>query len=224
MPSELVREPQPPSEVRLSPVASPHWNTGDQVLLREVWRGRVWSAKPVTVVQDGPDLVALYMAPGTRWKQPRTLDGGPLRLPAEDWLLADVEWLGGYALHLATPGAGHSVVGLWQADGTFSHWHVNLQEPLRRTSLGFDYMDQLLDIVVSPDLSEWAWKDEQELNEAQARGLISPARAREIRAEGERVIELIRARRPPFSSGWEHWSPDPAWPIPDLPAGWDIVR
>jgi len=56
------------------------WQTGGAALLREVWRGKVWSAMPVTVVQDTRELVALYIAPGTIWKQPRRPDGGRLGL------------------------------------------------------------------------------------------------------------------------------------------------
>jgi hypothetical protein len=39
-------------------MVSAHRDTGDQILLREVWRGRVWSAMPVTVVEDRPGLIA----------------------------------------------------------------------------------------------------------------------------------------------------------------------
>ena len=35
-----------------------HWGPGDHTVYREVLRGNVWSAKPVTVVQDTIDLVA----------------------------------------------------------------------------------------------------------------------------------------------------------------------
>lgn len=54
------------------------WAMGDRILIREVWRGRVWTARPVTVVQDTSDLIAFYMMPGTRYKHPRATDGGPI--------------------------------------------------------------------------------------------------------------------------------------------------
>ncbi len=59
---------------------------------------------------------------------------------------------------------------------------------------------------------------------ALAEGVISREAGQEIRAEGERVIKLMEAGSPPFSEGWEHWSPDPTWFVPQLPAGWDIVH
>jgi hypothetical protein len=27
----------------------------------------------------------------------------------------------------------------------------------------------------------------------------------------------------PFPTGWEDWRPDPAWPVPELAAGWSVV-
>lgn len=198
------------------------WQAGAQVVLREIWRGRVWSGRPVTVVQDMPELVALHIPPGTRWRPPRMRDGRPLRVPGDDWVLGDAVWFGG-TLRLTQPGAAHSVEALFNEKGAFVCWYVNLEEPLRRTAMGFDYMDQTLDIVIAADLSAWWWKDEDEFAEAQAKGIYSPEQARAIRAEGERVIEVVRAGGPPFSDGWERWRPDPGWSLPTLPAGWDAL-
>ena len=201
----------------------PNWKPGDQIVLREVWRGRVWSGRPVIVVEDSPDLLALYMPTGTGWKKPTTPHGGRLRMPAEDWALVDdrqpVD-----ALSLVTPAAAHSVRLFWSQGHTrFEGWYVNLEDPLRRSLIGFDYMDQILDIVISPDLSEWRWKDEDELQEAQALGIIAAEKARMLRAEGEQVVARMQVGGPPFSDGWEHWRPDPAWPVPQLPDGWDVL-
>ena len=69
-----------------------YWSPGNHVVLREVRRGQVRSAKPVTVVRDWPDLVALWIAPGTRWKQPRHPDGSPvggIDVLSDRWVLAD---------------------------------------------------------------------------------------------------------------------------------------
>jgi hypothetical protein len=35
------------------------------------------------------------------------------------------------------------------------------------------------------------------------------------------VIERIEAWSIPFDEGWEHWRPDPGWPLPELPDDWD---
>src|SRR5689334_4219705 len=94
------------------PVAStdtpgpPSWAPGSQVVTREVMCGRVWTARPVTVVQDTPDLIALSMVPGTVYKHPRLPDRDeiPPLLVDEPWRLIDVTWTGGRAVYLSRPG------------------------------------------------------------------------------------------------------------------------
>jgi predicted RNA-binding protein associated with RNAse of E/G family len=93
---------------------------------------------------------------------------------------------------------------------------VNLQRPFRRTELGFETMDLVLDLIVDPDGS-WRWKDEDELATWVARGVFEPELAERIRAEGESVLA-----RAPWPTGWEKWRPDPAWELPELPDGWDV--
>ncbi len=46
------------------------WSAGDAVVVQEVWRDRVWAAKPMRVVRDDGDCVALWFPKGTRWKAP----------------------------------------------------------------------------------------------------------------------------------------------------------
>ena len=206
------------------------WLPGTPIVLRGVWRGRIWWAASVTVVRDDPDLIALYWRPGTPQKQPRE------RLTPQDLVstepppLLDRPWVDREVLALATPGAAHSVYAMWEgpksrhllgeADRTLRCWYIDLQEPLRRTQIGFDTMDHLLDIVVSPDRSEWHWKDEDEFAEAVVLGLFSSEEAHAIRAEGERAVRQLQAGQPPFSAVWEKWKPPAGWQVPPLPAAW----
>ena len=198
---------------------------GDPILLRETFRGRVWAARPATLVSDDGDLVAAYLPPGMRWMRPvHARQGGRLRMPASEWALEQATWTRARMLHLMEPGEAHSVHLWWLApDWRFGGWYVNLQEPFCRTALGFDYMDHMLDIVIEPDLT-WRWKDEDELDDAVSIGLVTQQWADEVRREGERVIERVEARQPPFCDGWELWQPDPSWSIPELPTGWSDVR
>jgi hypothetical protein len=137
------------------------------------------------------------------------------------WKLADYTWTMAQALHLLMPDIGHSVHLWWlPPDWRFGGWYINLQEPIRSTRLGHDSMDQLLDVVIDPDLT-WRWKDEDELAEAVELGLMTEAKATAVRREGERAIERLEARRSPFCDGWETWRPDAAWPVPTLPDEWD---
>lgn len=205
----------------------PFLKKGDTVVLREIWQGKVWSAKPVIVVQDTPTMVALYLPPGTPYKQPKTLNGEdvmPTTRVQGEWLLADNVWPeDGECLRLVIPGAPYSVLIFWlEKHGVQRSWYINLEDPLCRTPIGFDYMDQIFDIIVEPDLSDWFWKDEDEFQEAQELGLISSERAREMRAEGEGVVEMLLSGKSVFN-GWKHWKPDPAWKIPTLSEEWEKV-
>ena len=198
------------------------WTTGDAILLREVHRGRIWSARPATVAAVHNDLLAAYLAPGTRFRVPADTNHSQIvRRLHDGWELTDYTWTKGRALHLLMPDVGYSVHLWWlPPDWRFGGWYINLQESVRPTRFGFDSMDQLLDIVVDPDLT-WRWKDEDELAEAVELGLMTEGDASEVRREGERAIERLEARRSPFCDGWETWRPDPASPLPGLPAGWD---
>jgi hypothetical protein len=66
--------------------------------------------------------------------------------------------------------------------------------------------------------ARFRWKDEDELAHAVELELFSAEEAAAIRAAGERVI----AARP-WPTGREDWRPDPAWALPRLPKGWDVV-
>ena len=193
---------------------------GDAVVLRGVWRDRLWWVCAATVVQDTPDLLALYWRAGTPTMTPAERPT-PRDLLTNDICLVPGRWVETDVLMLVTPGAAHAVYVMWEAgQTTLRCWYVDLQEPLRRTEIGFDTMDHLLDVVISADRSEWRWKDEDEFAEALALGAFSPDEARAIRAEGERVIDLLQAGRSPFCDGWERWSPPTEWDIPRLPEGW----
>jgi predicted RNA-binding protein associated with RNAse of E/G family len=199
------------------------WNPGDPVTVREVWRGKIWTVRALTVVCDEPDLIALYQPAGAPWQRPYSRDGRPLRLPLEPWTLRD-DALPEDALRLVVPGEAQSVLLIWRERWQLMCWYINLEEPFRRTGIGFDYMDQTLDIVVKPDMSTWRWKDEDEFEEAIAKSIYSRQQAQVIRAEGERALERLLARMPPFDQRWEEWRPDPGWRRPQIRLGWETVR
>jgi hypothetical protein len=205
------------------------WTRGDPILLRFYWGDALAWVEPVTVVEDSPDCIALYLAIDTPIKRPVGKDGLPIprfqsyepqdRVP---WRLGDARWVEHSVLWLARPAAAHAIGLFWQGEErAFIGWYGNLQAPLRRTATGFDSTDHVLDVQIAPDGS-WNWKDEDEFAVVQRRGLFSPAEAKAIRAEGERVIAAAAQNRWPFNAGWEHWQPDPAWPVPTIPDGWDI--
>jgi len=200
-----------------------HFHPGDHIVLRGIYQGKVWTAQPLTVVRDSSTLVALFLADSTVWKRPVTPSGEQMRLPTRDWILSDQVWRGS-ALKLCAPGSSSSVLAMWNAAGQFICWYVNLEEPVRRSEQGLDYLDQSLDIVVAADMSHWTWKDEEELAEGVDLGIYAKEEASGIRAEGERALGQLRAREPPFDERWEDWGPPPDWTVPTLLDGWDIVR
>jgi len=200
-----------------------HFRPGDPVIVREVWRGKIWTVRALTVVKDEPDLLALYQPAGAPWKRPLSLSGRTIRLPDQPWQLHD-DALPKDALRLILPEQPHSVLIIWRDQWELMCWYINLEEPFRRTPIGFDYMDQTLDIVVEPDMSSWRWKDEDEFEEALAKGIYSREQALGIREQGERALERLLARKPPFDERWEDWRPDPAWTKPRIEDGWQLLE
>jgi Protein of unknown function (DUF402) len=153
----------------------------------------------VTVVADTPEVIALYMMSGTIYKHPRAIDGSPVPhfLP-DEWMLVDQQWLGGGALYLSLPGQWYVLMGLFADDNQrIEQWYVNLQTPYQRTRLGFDYLDQELDIVINRELSEWRWKDEVQFLDAQRRGRIPVEQAAHVRRVGEHIVGRVRTTLSP---------------------------
>ena len=201
-----------------------HWKPGQVIVIREIWQNKVYSAMPVRVVQDSISWSALYLPPETPCLWPHTRDGKSIRIPTDEWVLDGEAWTSSDVLYLVQPGSGYTAVGFWNDDYTFHSWTINLEKPMRRTPLGFDYMDQLLDIIVSADRSTWHWKDEDEVRQAQALGIFTTEQVSELYHLGERAIQSIQANESPFDGNWGNWRPKPAWRVPlDFPQGWDQV-
>lgn len=83
-----------------------------------------------------------------------------------------------------------------------------------------DSEDHFLDISVHPDRT-WRWLDEDEFAMAQRAGLMDAQLAARVREAGWSAVDAVRAWGAPFSDGWQHWRPDPSWPVPALPDDWD---
>jgi hypothetical protein len=160
------------------------------------------------VAEDRDDSTVLWLPPATTYAMGDDLFG--------DWELREriFESSAGQ-LRLSRRDEPFSVHLFRHPDGSFRGWYVNLERPQRRTTLGFDFEDELLDIWIEAG-REPRWLDEDELEEAVRRGIFPAERAAEIRANGERVL----AERP-WPTGWEDWQPDPRWQVPTLPPGWD---
>jgi len=194
------------------------WRPGDTVLLRSVYGGQVRWAWPHRLVDATDGRLALLVVHGTPGaSMGRDADGRYL----ERWVRGDPsrrhDWHSTNVLRFVRPGDMHTVELFWSEEWRFLGWYVNLQAPPSETILGYDTTDWALDVWIDPD-GTWSWKDEDDFAEAQALGVLSPADATAVREEGERVIA-----EKPWPTGWEDWRPDPAWSIPTLPEGWDVV-
>jgi hypothetical protein len=186
--------------------------SGSDVVLREIRFGRVWRANVCRLVEEREGLVALWSPSGIRRFLPLDEAGAEIRIPRAEWRLGErltVE----DSLVLFQPGARHSVWLYW-LDGAFSHWYVNFERHLGRSAVGWDYVDDKLDLIVRADGSRYL-KDEDELEAAHGAGLLDAA---QVRAECARVLA-----DPPWPTGWEEWRPDPSWPAPAFPDAWDRV-
>jgi predicted RNA-binding protein associated with RNAse of E/G family len=199
------------------------WERGDQIVLREMWRGRVWTAMPAIVVEDGSRQRLFFIPAGTRFKYAVDEEGRELRLYRDRWLLTDRDTVR-HVLAFSWPGSAHAVLATWDHRWRFNGWYVNLEANVGRTGRFYDYVDHCLDVLIPPDRSTWTWKDEEELAEAVRLGIYSEAQASAFRAEGERAARRVRGGDPPFDREWSRWRPDPAWPVPALPDDWDRME
>jgi len=161
-----------------------------------VWQGRTWSARPVRVISDSAEERSFYVAP----RNPRIVPVGPdeveLRLPVDPWAFRRRTGSAWRILSFAWPDVAYAVLGWWDAQTEeFGGWYVNLQSPLVATDEGFDYTDHLLDVLVAVD-GTWRWKDEDELSDAVALSIFSPADAEGFYEAGRDAVDRITERPP----------------------------
>lgn len=117
----------------------------------------------------------------------------------------------------------YALIRSWVSDKCcWKGWYINLEQPWRRTTVGFDTRDDVLDVTVADDLSDCRLKDEDELQHAVRVGLFSEAEAESIRLVAEIAIGDVKQRWWPFDeSTWSAIRPIEDLPLPVLPEGWD---
>jgi hypothetical protein len=197
------------------------WARGEIITRRDIHAGRPWYGVASVVVDDRDGRLITYMPPGSECATPI---GGRPGLVEE---LARGEWELGttvrfnHTLGFSRGGQSHAVMMFWDEAWEFLGWYVNLEAPMRRTVIGFDTCDYHLDVVIAPDGKSWAWKDEDHMALAVSSGLFSPTEVDALRSEAMEVVARCEKSDEPFTSEWVGWRPDPAWPIPKLPAGWE---
>jgi hypothetical protein len=175
----------------------------------------------MVVVEDRPQRAVLFVPQDTPFLAPADASGCiTRRIPEEAGLAPDCRRDQG-ALHIVPAGAPFAVIAQWRDSfDDFAGYYVNVQEPLRRTAIGFDSMDQALDVLISADLREVCHKDVDELHEAADAGFFGTAEVVAIHRAAERAVTMVVEGQPPFDEPWSDWRPDPSWAVPVLPPDW----
>ena len=71
------------------------WPAGETIVIQEVWRGRLWAARPITIVHDGGEELVLWCPKGTVRKVPATPPSRPSPPTRPEWfadLLTHCDW------------------------------------------------------------------------------------------------------------------------------------
>jgi hypothetical protein len=176
----------------------------------------------MTVVRDDADALVAWIAPDTPVARPVRADGLGLRESLHDMFTAPRAqafgtWFGQGNIRIAPSQQPWSVWLFWEPTGEFSCYYVNLEAPHVRDARNVYSCDHVLDIVVLPDGTQRR-KDEHELVAAVDQGRFTEAEAADIEANAEAVEKLVAGWAAPFCDGWDRFVPDPAWPLPQLPA------
>ncbi|MBD0670269.1 hypothetical protein BU198_05965 [Streptomyces sp. CBMA156] len=203
---------------------------GGTAVRRDVVYGRVWSAMPYTVLTDDGATLTLTARPGTEtlapasWTAAARGGGDAARLDciqdlaAGRWELDHWTWRDTVVLSRFTAGVPFSVHRFLTPEGRPLHWYVNFERPYRRTAIGIDTFDLFLDLVITPDLSAYRWKDEDEYAQARRLGVVDEATHRQMDRARELALAQLRERTGPFAPDPDAWTVPPEGPLPTLPA------
>jgi hypothetical protein len=210
----------------MAAIVSGRHRSGDVVVLRYITTGgRIEICWPCRVVEDRDDVVALFIAAGSSYRAgPKKSAAEKRRQPHASLPPDEYVWRHD-TLRLMSPAQAHSVSLFWEQQAgarRLLKYFVNMEEPFRRTAVGFDTQDHTLDIEVTPSLS-WRWRDEQELANHVAEGFYTAELAAAARAEGERAIAAIERLEHECMRRWPEWTPPQQWQVPALVDGWDTT-
>jgi len=199
-------------------VARVAWRRGETIVHREVWRGVPWCASPVVVVEDRPELLVTYLPEEAPFAFPPSADGRP-----HPWS-GKRAWSGHGVLTLRRPGEAYSVWHVWEGpERRFAGWYLNLEEPFRRTSIGYDTQDLELDVWIPVD-EPWRFKDEELLAERVLDGRYTDEQAAATHALGRTIGAMLDRGERWWEDVWSRFEPDSAWRAPSCPDGGEVAE
>lgn len=194
------------------------WSEGDWVVRREVLQDGPWMGMLVKIIEDRPDRLVSYIP-----------EGAPLAFPPGVWptptgkhpWAGRATWRGHGCLMIQPTSAAHAIWHFWEGPRReFSCWYINLQEPFRRTPVGYDTQDLELDIILSPD-GGLALKDDHLMEQRVAEGRWTAQRVEAIRVDAQELMARLEAGERWWPLAFRDWAPDPRWVVPEaLPEGW----
>ncbi|MEM9778016.1 MAG: DUF402 domain-containing protein [Chloroflexota bacterium] len=211
---------------------------GDHAVHRGVYKDKVWIARPVTIVKDGPELTKLLIRPGSickfttglRTRKYPTDENEPVlsrwaEQQSLNWSFYDHVWRKKRVLMICRPDNFYSLHLHWDDEtDDFLYWYINFELPTVRSGVCFDTLDLELDLIVYPDFSI-AWKDSDEFHQGIACGVITKAQVDQIEAAKENILNDIQDQRNLFNDkDLIRWAPAEAWKIPQLPEDWNMVE
>ena len=172
------------------------------------------SAWPARVVHDTGDEIAWVCWSGTEltadakhaaaWRTgDHSQRGHDLsELASGEWSLGTSVLTG--ILGFQLPDVWFSVLLFFQPSGDLRKWYVNFEQPYRRTPIGIDTCDHIIDLVFNPDGTH-RWKDEDEYAQGRQLGLVTHAQHAEIERAKEQAFAMFEQRTGPFEERWLSW-------------------
>lgn len=100
--------------------------------------------------------------------------------------------------------------------------YVNLERIWLIGQAVYDTEDLTLDLVVGAD-GHLTFKDDDELDWAEAAGIYTAAEAGGVRSLGQRAHDHFSSHGWPCRSNWDLWRPEPIRCLPELPSGWEAA-
>lgn len=98
----------------------------------------------------------------------------------------------------------------------------HLQEPFRRTPIGYDTQDLELDVWIPVD-GTWCFKDEELLDERVRDGRYTVEQVAAIRVLGAELGAMLDRGERWWDERWTSFEPDPSWRAPDFPKAWEAA-